>query len=226
MAIQTAPAQVQVIDSSPGYLRAKRLLDIVFTLLILLPLLVIIAIFAILIRLDSKGPIFFRQKRVGLNGEEFTLLKFRSMHVNNDDSIHRQAVERYMNGGKLNDQEEDDLPFKLRDDPRVTRVGQFIRKTSIDELPQFFNVLLGEMSLVGPRPPLSYEVARYSSHDWLRLSGKPGLTGTWQVYGRSVVGFQDMIEMDITYLQQQSIRQDLKLIALTPNIMISGRGGA
>ena len=224
MAIHTAP--MQVISSSPGYLRAKRLLDIVFTLMILLPLLVIIAIVAILIRLDSEGPIFFRQKRMGLNGEEFTLFKFRSMYVNNDDSIHRRAVERYMNGGKLNDRKGDGLPFKLRDDPRVTRVGRFIRKTSIDELPQFFNVLLGEMSLVGPRPPLPYEVACYSSHDWLRLSGKPGLTGTWQVYGRSTVGFQEMIEMDIKYLQQQSIWQDLKLVALTPSIMFSGRGGA
>jgi lipopolysaccharide/colanic/teichoic acid biosynthesis glycosyltransferase len=224
MAIQTAP--IQIIRNSPGYLRAKRLLDIVFTLLILLPLLVIIAIFAVLIRLDSEGPIFFRQKRVGLNGEEFTLFKFRSMYVDSDDSIHRQAVELYMQGGKLNDRKEDALQFKLRDDPRVTRVGRFIRRTSIDELPQFFNVLRSEMSLVGPRPPLPYEVARYSSHDWLRLSGKPGLTGTWQVYGRSIVGFQEMIEMDIEYLQQQSIWQDLKLVALTPSVMISGRGGA
>jgi lipopolysaccharide/colanic/teichoic acid biosynthesis glycosyltransferase len=224
MAVQSAPTQA--ISSNPGYLRAKRILDIVFTLLILLPLLITIGIVAILIKLDSEGPVFFRQKRVGLNGEEFTLLKFRSMYVNSDESIHRQAVEQYMKGTILNERAEDGSLFKLGNDPRITRIGRFIRKTSIDELPQFFNVLRGEMSLVGPRPPLPYEVASYSSQHWLRLSGKPGLTGTWQVYGRSKVSFQEMVEMDIEYLQQQSLWQDLKLIALTPTIMISGRGGA
>ncbi|HLI05190.1 MAG TPA: sugar transferase [Ktedonobacteraceae bacterium] len=224
MAVQSAP--VLIISSKPGYLRAKRLLDIVFTLLILLPLLIITAIVALMIKLDSDGPVFFRQKRVGLNGEEFTFLKFRSMYVNNDDSIHREAVEQYIRGQALNEQAGDGSLFKLGNDPRITRVGRFIRKTSLDELPQFFNVLRGEMSLVGPRPPLPYEVAHYSSYDWLRLSGKPGLTGTWQVYGRSKVTFQKMVEMDIQYLQQQSLWQDLKLIALTPSVMISGRGGA
>jgi lipopolysaccharide/colanic/teichoic acid biosynthesis glycosyltransferase len=131
-----------------------------------------------------------------------------------------------MNGHILNEHAENGSLFKLGNDPRVTRVGRFLRKTSIDELPQFFNVLRGDMSLVGPRPPLDYEVANYSARDWLRLSGKPGLTGTWQVYGRSKVTFQKMVEMDIEYLQQQSLWQDLRLIALTPGVMISGRGGA
>lgn len=224
MAVQSAP--LQVISTNPGYLRAKRVLDIAFSLLILLPLLLITGIVAILIKLDSEGPVFFRQKRIGLNGEEFVFLKFRSMYVNNDDSIHREAVEQYMKGLALNEQSEDGSLFKLGNDPRITRVGRFIRKTSLDELPQFFNVLRGEMSLVGPRPPLPYEVALYSSYDWLRLSGKPGLTGTWQVYGRSKVTFEKMVKMDIEYLQQQSLWQDLKLIALTPSVMISGRGGA
>jgi len=121
-----------------------------------------------------------------------------------------------MQGEKLNGKAGTTMLYKLDNDPRVTRLGRFIRKTSIDELPQFLNVLRGEMTLVGPRPPLLYEVERYSSNDWLRLSGKPGLTGPWQVYGRSQVGFQDMVEMDINYLQQQSFWQDIKLIALTP----------
>jgi len=223
MAILSPPNQ-NIIGFNPGYLRAKRLLDIVFTVLILLPLCVFLVIIAVLVRLDSKGPAFFRQRRVGLNGIEFDVFKFRSMYVNCDDSVHREAIKQYMNGAALNG-DENNL-YKLVDDPRVTRVGRFIRKTSIDELPQFFNVLRGEMTLVGPRPPLPYEVEVYSLHDELRLYGKPGLTGTWQVYGRSRVTFNEMVEMDIAYLQQQSIWQDLKLIALTLPVMLQGRGGA
>ena len=138
------------------------------------------------------------------------------MYVDCDDRLHRDAIRQYMQGEKLNGKAGTTMLYKLDNDPRVTRLGRFIRKTSIDELPQFLNVLRGEMTLVGPRPPLLYEVERYSSNDWLRLSGKPGLTGPWQVYGRSQVGFQDMVEMDINYLQQQSFWQDIKLIALTP----------
>ncbi len=226
MAIQSAPAQ-DIIGMNAGYLRAKRILDIVFTLLILLPLCIVILIVAVLIRLDSAGPIFYRQKRVGLRGAEFNMYKFRSMYVNSDDSLHRDAIVKYMNGQEMNvgTAAAIKFQFKLSDDPRVTRVGRFIRRTSIDELPQFFNVLRGQMTLVGPRPPLPYEVAKYSPRDWLRLSGKPGLTGTWQVYGRSRVTFQNMVEMDIEYLQHQSLWEDLKLIALTVPVMIRGRGG-
>ncbi len=139
-----------------------------------------------------------RQKRIGQNGVEFEMLKFRSMYVNNNDTTHREAIKQYMNGEILNDN--GDMPYKLGDDPRITRVGRIIRKFSIDELPQFWNVLRGQMSLVGPRPPLPYEVELYTSHDWLRLSGKPGVTGTWQIYGRSKVSFQEMVQMDVVYL--------------------------
>lgn len=222
MVVQTAP--MQTIYTSTGYLRAKRMLDVVFTLLIFLPLAIICALVAVMICLDSKGPIFFRQKRVGLNGKEFTLLKFRTMHPNSDDDLHRKAIEQYMQGAALGDH--GDTQFKLKGDPRITRVGRLLRKTSIDELPQFWNVLRGDMSLVGPRPPVPYEVERYSPNDLLRLSGKPGLTGIWQVYGRSRVPFQKMVEMDIDYLQQQSLLYDLKLIVLTVPVMVSGRGGA
>lgn len=221
MSVQSASTLVQSITSAnPNYLRAKRILDVVFTLLILIPLCIVVAIIAVLIRLDSKGPIFFRQKRMGRNGGEFGMLKFRSMYVDSDDSPHRNAFKEYMNARTDNT-----VLHKLSDDPRITRVGKYIRKFSIDELPQFFNVLRGEMTLVGPRPPLSYEIELYSPDDWLRLTGKPGLTGNWQVYGRSRVAFHEMVEMDITYLQQQSILQDLKLIVLTIPVMISGRGG-
>ena len=129
-----------------------------------------------------------------------------------------------MNGEILNGN--GNIPYKMGEDPRVTRVGKFIRKTSLDELPQFWNVLQGHMSLVGPRPPVPYEVELYTSHDLLRLSGKPGLTGPWQVYGRSKVSFQEMIDMDIAYLQRQSFWEDIKLIALTVPVMLLGRGGA
>jgi len=183
MAILSPPTQ-ETISFAPVYLRAKRILDIFFTLLILLPLCLVLGVVAVLIRLDSEGPIFFCQKRAGLNGKEFEMLKFRSMHVNCDDLVHREAVKQYMNGGALNGDGNTSNLYKLTNDPRITRVGRFIRKTSIDELPQFINVLRGEMTLVGPRPSLPYEVEAYRTRDWLRLCGKPGLTGTWQVYGR------------------------------------------
>ena len=221
-----SPSTQSIIRFNPSYLRAKRLLDVLFTLLILLPLCLLMLIVSVLICLDSKGPAFFRQKRVGLNGREFDIFKFRSMHVNCDDAVHREATKQYMNGAALNGDVETNNVYKLVDDPRITRVGRFIRKLSIDELPQFINVLRGEMTLVGPRPPIPYEVEEYGLRDQLRLHGKPGLTGTWQVYGRSRVSFQEMVEMDIAYLQQQSIWQDLKLIALTVPVMLQGRGGA
>lgn len=224
MAILT-PSTQNTISIDPGYQRTKRILDIVFTLLILLPLCIVMLIVAIIIRLGSKGPIFFRQKRVGLNGTEFTIFKFRSMYVDSDDATHREAIKQFMNGAPLNGDVDAHNPYKLVDDPRVNRIGRFIRKTSIDELPQFINVMRGEMTLVGPRPPVPYEVEVYSLRDKQRLCGKPGLTGTWQIYGRSRVPFNEMVEMDIAYLQQQSIWQDLKLIALTIPVMLQGRGG-
>lgn len=224
MAVLSPPTQTE-ISIDKGYLRVKRILDIVFTLIIFIPLFIVIAICAVLIRIDSKGPIFFRQKRIGMNGIEFDMFKLRSMYVDSDDSVHRESIKYYINGAKLNGKVNSDHHYKLVDDPRVTRVGRFIRKYSIDELPQFINVLRGEMTLVGPRPPLPYEVEEYSPRDMLRLLGKPGLTGTWQVYGRSRVPFKKMVEMDVEYLREQSILQDLKLIVLTLPVMLRGRGG-
>lgn len=224
MAVYIMPPET--ISNNRRYLRAKRALDILFTLLILLPMCLIVVLIGLLICFDSEGPLFFCQKRVGLRGAEFNMLKFRSMYVHQDDTLHRAAVKRYMQGKQLSSNAKDSSCYKLDNDPRVTRVGRFIRRTSIDELPQFFNVLRGEMTLVGPRPPLPYEVELYRPRDWLRHAGKPGLTGYWQVYGRSQVTFQEMVELDIAYLQRQSLWEDIKLIALTVPVMITGRGGA
>lgn len=225
MIVQSAPTQ-ETITLNTSYLRVKRLLDITVTLLLLPMLGLVMALIALLIRLDSEGPIFYRQKRVGQNGVVFDFLKFRSMYVNNDDAAHRAAIEQFMNGQRINSSAESANHYKIVADRRITRVGKFLRKTSLDELPQFFNVLRGEMSLVGPRPPLPYEVDLYDSHDRLRLAGKPGLTGIWQVYGRSRVPFKEMIEMDLAYLRGQSLLLDLKLILLTVPVMAFGRGGA
>lgn len=221
--VQLVP--IKTVSINVNYLRAKRILDIVFTLLISPLLLILGLIVAICIKLDSKGPIIFRQKRHGQHGAEFEFLKFRSMYVNNDQAIHRDKILDYMNGQKINDDTTETVAYKYMNDPRITRIGRFIRKTSLDELPQFWNVLRGEMTLVGPRPPLPYELEQYGSYEMLRLMGKPGLTGTWQVYGRSRVTFQEMIEMDVAYLEQQSIWQDIKLIFLTVPVMIFARGG-
>lgn len=222
MAVQSASAQI--IRAKLSYLRAKRFFDITFILLIAPAILLVGAIISVLILLDSPGPILFRQKRIGQNGVEFEMLKFRSMRVDTNDALHREAIKLYMNGKKLNDDSEN--PYKITNDPRITRVGHLIRKTSLDELPQFWNVLRGQMTLVGPRPPLPYEVEHYTTHEWLRLSGIPGLTGPWQVYGRSKVSFQEMIEIDITYLQRQSLWEDLKLVILTIPVMLFKRGAA
>lgn len=217
---------LNMIQFNRRYLWIKRTLDIFFTLLVLLPLCLVIVIVGIAIRLDSEGPVFFRQKRIGQNGNEFTLLKFRSMYVKQDDSIHREAIKRYIDGQTLHLDSNGEVSYKLAHDPRITRVGRFLRKTSIDELPQFLNVLRGDMTLVGPRPPIRYEVEQYQASDWLRLVGKPGLTGFWQVYGRSAVTFQEMVNMDIAYLQRQSIWEDIKLIVMTVPAMLSGSGAA
>jgi lipopolysaccharide/colanic/teichoic acid biosynthesis glycosyltransferase len=214
------------ISFAGRYLRAKRIMDIVLTLLALIPISVVMLVMAILIRLDSPGPALYRQTRFGINGAKFTFYKFRSMYQNVASDAHERATATFMEGaGELN-RGDKNMPFKLGTDSRVTRVGKFIRKTSIDELPQLWNILKGDMSIVGPRPPVEYEVRRYSTRHFLRLAGKPGLTGTWQVYGRGRVTFEEMIDQDIEYLETQSLRYDLKLMILTVPVMITGRGGA
>jgi lipopolysaccharide/colanic/teichoic acid biosynthesis glycosyltransferase len=173
------------IKIATSYQRAKRVLDLLVAVLALAPIgLILMLLVALLVWLDSPGPILLRQRRVGMHGQEFDMLKFRSMYHNADDTPHRQASERWMAGRTVDNAGASGAVFKLAGDPRITRVGRFIRRTSLDELPQFFNVLRGQMSVVGPRPPMPYEVESYKQEWWLRLSAKPGLTGTWQVYAR------------------------------------------
>ncbi|TMC23401.1 MAG: sugar transferase [Chloroflexi bacterium] len=203
MAVQ--PAAIQTICFKAHYLRAKRILDLTFTLLIAPLILLMGLLVAVCIKLDSKGPVFFRQKRIGQHGVEFEMLKFRSMYVNANQNLHQEKIVKYMRGERLSEENEA-MAYKASNDPRITRVGRFIRKTSLDEIPQFWNVLRGQMALVGPRPPLPYEVEMYTRKEWARLSGRPGLTGTWQVHGRSRVTFQDMVEMDLAVVAAKVIR--------------------
>jgi len=214
------------ISIEERYLRLKRATDVVLTVIALIPISVVMLVTAIIIRLDSPGPAIYRQSRYGVNGTKFTFYKFRSMYQNVASDVHEKATATFMDGtGELN-RDDKNMPYKLGDDSRVTRVGRFIRKTSIDELPQLWNILKGDMSIVGPRPPVEYEVRRYSARHFLRLAGKPGLTGTWQVFGRGRVTFEEMIDQDIRYLETQSLLYDLKLMVLTVPVMITGRGGA
>lgn len=197
----------------------KRVMDCAGTILIMMVALPIMTIVALAIRLDSPGPIFFKQKRVGLNGTLFDMYKFRSMYHNVDEMLHRQHITAYVSG-KLDVQS----GVKLKDDPRITRVGKFIRRFSIDELPQLFNVLRGEMSLVGPRPLPVYEVEQFDLWHSERLKFLPGMTGLWQVTARSQVSFDDQLRLDIRYIQNYSIWLDIKILALTLPAVISRRG--
>lgn len=203
----------------------KRVLDItgsIFGISLFLPVLLIISL---IIKLTSKGPVFFRQKRVGYSGKEFTLLKFRSMHINNDNTIHKEFTKNFINGNNHYNRESKDGIYKIKDDPRITKVGKFIRKTSLDELPQLFNVLKGDMSLVGPRPALSYEVEEYDTwHKRRVLEVKPGITGIWQVKGRSKTTFDEMVRMDIQYINKWSILWDVMLILRTPFAVFRTKG--
>lgn len=204
------------------YFLWKRIVDIVISAALLVALCPVMLLIALAVIWTTPGSALFRQRRVGKDGEEFEMLKFRSMHHNCDSHRHEEAIKCYMAGEKLDTASDSTSPYKLANDSRITRVGRIIRKTSLDELPQFWNVLTGQMSMVGPRPPIPYEVERYSARALERLRGKPGITGPWQVYGRNKVTFEQMIEMDIAYLENRSILYDLKLIALTIPAIICG----
>lgn len=186
------------------------------------------AIIAPLIKLSSKGPVFFCQKRVGRYGKAFTFIKFRSMYANNDSSIHREYVKKLIcqseSAARNCDSQKPEV-FKIQNDPRVTPVGRFLRKTSLDELPQLINVLKGDMSLVGPRPPIPYELENYDLWHRRRVLGmKPGITGVWQVEGRSRTTFDDMVRMDIYYVTHWSLFLDLKLLLKTPLAVLTSKG--
>lgn len=199
----------------------KRVLDLVLAVTALLILAIPLLIVAILIKLDSPGPIIFRQTRMGRDFRPFPMYKFRSMRVDTDTSRHEEFMKRVIQEGKGElDPVTGQRVFKEKEDPRITRVGHFIRRYSIDELPQLFNVVRGDMSIVGPRPPLPYEVAMYREQHMPRMSAKPGITGLWQVSGRNAVGFDEMVRMDITYMENWSILTDIKIILQTIPVVL------
>jgi len=206
---------------------AKRGIDIVGSLLLLLVLSPILAAIALAIKLTSKGPVIFEQERLGQFGAKFKCLKFRTMFTNNDPKIHREYVQGFIAGqaNAANSNGTEPVVYKLTNDPRVTPVGRFLRKTSLDEFPQFWNVLRGEMSLVGPRPPVPYEFEMYDF--WHRrrvLELKPGVTGLWQVNGRSRTCFDDMVRLDLRYSQTWSLWLDFKILLATPFAVVAGDG--
>jgi exopolysaccharide biosynthesis polyprenyl glycosylphosphotransferase len=194
----------------------KRLFDIFSSAMALWLLLPLFAVVIALIKLTSRGPVFFRQTRVGLHGREFAMLKFRSMVVNAEDLKESLARANEQSGPV----------FKMRNDPRITSIGRFIRKYSIDELPQLVNVLRGDMSIVGPRPPVPQEVSQYDAWQRRRLSVRPGLTCIWQVSGRNQISFEDWMYLDMQYIDHWSLARDFNLIFRTVPIVITGRGAS
>ena len=193
---------------------AKRALDVIGASIGLLLFSPLLAAVALLIKLeDPRSPVLFRQVRIGKGEKPFRMYKFRSMVPNAEKKL----------GELLDKNEIRGAMFKMKEDPRITRVGKWIRKTSIDELPQLFNVLKGEMSLVGPRPPLPREVAEYTEHDKLRLSVESGCTGLWQVSGRNELSFEQMVELDLAYIQHRSIAGDIKIIFKTFKLLLGAK---
>jgi lipopolysaccharide/colanic/teichoic acid biosynthesis glycosyltransferase len=205
----------------------KRAMDVAGSALLLGLCSPLFAIIALAVKVSSKGPVLFRQQRVGQYGHHFTFLKFRSMKVDNDDSAHKEYVTKFIasEAGRQSADGGSEGVYKLTSDPRVTRVGKFLRRTSLDELPQFLNVLKGEMSLVGPRPPIPYELAAYQTwHRRRLLEVKPGITGLWQVTGRSRVSFDEMVRLDLRYAMSWSPSLDFTILMRTPLAVIKGEG--
>ena len=194
----------------------KRIIDIVASFIGLILLSPLILIVSILIKLESKGEVIFKQKRVGLNGKEFYMYKFRSMVINAEELKEQLESQNEMSGPM----------FKIKDDPRITKVGKFIRKTSIDELPQLINVIKGDMSLVGPRPSLPKEVKKFEQWMMERLEVKPGLTCIWQVSGRNNIDFEDWMKLDIKYVRERSFKLDIKLILKTVLVLLGDKNAS
>ena len=204
---------------------AKRALDIALSSALLAILSPLFLVIAARVKLTSSGPVFFRQERIGQMMKPFMMLKFRTMRVNTDHAIHYEFVSSFIKSGNRVASAGKSGLFKIVNDPRVTSIGRLLRRTSLDELPQLWNVLRGDMSLVGPRPPLAYEVAQYQS--WHRrrvLEAKPGVTGLWQVTGRSRTTFDEMVRLDIRYARTYSAWTDIKILLATPRAVFSGKG--
>ena len=201
----------------------KRILDIAGSLAALIVASPVFLGIAVLVKFSSHGPILFRQKRVGENGREFTFLKFRSMYAANNSAIHEEYVKKLIEGKQTTGPNGEKV-FKIVNDPRITPVGRVLRRTSLDEIPQFINVLKGDMSLVGPRPPIPYEVAHYETWHRQRLSAKPGITGLWQVQGRSRTTFDEMVRLDVQYVRSWTVWMDLRILFMTPRAVLTGNG--
>ena len=203
------------INSNANYLRIKRFVDVVCSFLGLIFLSPIFIIVAVIIKIeDPKGPVFFKQIRVGEDEKEFYMFKFRSMVTDAEERLKDLLSQNEVSGAM----------FKMKEDPRITKIGRIIRKTSIDELPQLFNVLRGDMSLVGPRPPLPIEVEQYTIYDKQRLLVTPGCTGLWQVSGRNHLSFNEMVELDVLYIKKRTIFFDFKIMFKTIKCMINSNG--
>lgn len=207
----------------------KRAIDLLASLLLLVLLAPILIMISVTLKLTSKGPVLFKQARIGQFGKTFTFLKFRSMYVESDSKAHEQYVKDFILSGKhgtgVPEALKQDGLFKLSKDPRITSVGRILRKTSLDELPQLYNVLMGHMSLVGPRPPLPYEIEHYDTWHMRRvLEAKPGITGLWQVQGRSRTTFDDMVRLDLRYVNEWSIGADIKILLQTPRAVFRCEG--
>lgn len=208
-------------------LLTKRLMDVVGSAIVLILLSPVFLVLAILIKLTSPGPVFYRQHRVGQYGVPFMFLKFRSMIASTDATIHQEYVRKFISGkaGQPAAEGNQKVVYKITSDPRVTWIGRIMRRTSLDELPQFFHVLTGVMSLVGPRPPIPYEIEAYDIwHRRRLLEAKPGITGLWQVHGRSKTTFDEMVRMDLQYSRTWSPLLDLKILLQTPRAVLSGDG--
>jgi len=236
---QAEPCEQRILCSDGNvdkamYFAVKRMVDIVLATLLLIVFSHVMLLIALLIKLDDDGPVFFTQKRVGARQRvragvvtwevrNFRFYKFRSMYQNVDQTLHKQYIERWING-EAEDSGDKKARFKLTNDPRITPIGHFLRKSSLDELPQLFNVLKGDMSLVGPRPVPIYEVNLYQDEHYERLASVPGITGLWQVEGRGHVGFEEQVRLDIQYIHEQSLLYDFKLLFLTIPAVLSARG--
>ena len=207
------------------YGRIKRAVDIVGSLMLLAILSPVFLVVALLVKMTSEGPVFFRQKRIGKNAEPFNMLKFRSMTTNADHAAHQDYVTWFIKSSSQATETGGSQVFKLVNDKRITPLGHILRRTSLDELPQLYNVLRGDMSLVGPRPPLPYEVEQYQSWHVRRvLEAKPGITGLWQVTGRSRTTFDEMVRLDLRYAKSCSLWTDVKILLATPRAVFTGKG--
>ena len=214
---ELAQEDIIVTNENKVYLFLKRLIDIVGSGLGILILIPVFLIIGILIKLeDPKGSVFFSQKRNGLNGKEFNMYKFRSMVHNAEDLLESLMSKNEMDGPV----------FKIKDDPRITKIGKFIRKTSLDELPQLFNVLKGDMSLVGPRPPIPREVIQYNKYQYQRLLVKPGITCYWQISGRNNIDFDEWVELDLKYIKERNLFKDIYIILMTLPVLLGDKNAS